>query len=283
MSRELQRKITVPRGAVIVREGEVDEVAYGVLTGSVAVYKESGGKQVILARLGPGQFFGEMSFILDEPRSASVVALEDCTLSVISRDGFNELLASDPRRVFPMLKVLFERLRLMNVRYAALETQLAALQATAAAAGLDPAPASAATQPPTTIPAARALTLEPGSVQTRALIGDGLRITKLPFRFGRRPSVVTDDVFDFNDLHVPDAPPYVVSRNHCALVVDGAARYRLQDRGSTLGTLVNGVRVGGGATLDEVGLDEPRSTLILGHPKSPWRFVLTQPAGPATG
>lgn len=101
----LERRF-VPAGSVIMREGEQGSSAFLIQSGEVKVTAEKDGKKVELSRLGIGQIFGEMALVFDEPRSASVEALEDCNLIVITRQTLNQKLEkSDPtvRAIVPML------------------------------------------------------------------------------------------------------------------------------------------------------------------------------------
>jgi CRP-like cAMP-binding protein len=104
-SQILERRFA-PAGTVIMKQGEVGTNAYLVQSGLVSVTTESNGKQVDLAKLGAGQIFGEMSLVFDEPRTATVVATEDCNLIIITRQTLQGKLAkSDPtvRAIVPML------------------------------------------------------------------------------------------------------------------------------------------------------------------------------------
>ena len=69
---------------------------------------------MVLAILGKEQIFGEMGLIEDKPRSATVTAIEDVRLTVISREHFNELFEKNPKVLLPIIKSLFERLRTIN-------------------------------------------------------------------------------------------------------------------------------------------------------------------------
>lgn len=98
----------VPAGAVIVHQGQEGTAAFLVQSGKVRVYvtDQDSGVVTELSRLGPGQFFGEMALIVEGPRSATVEAVEDCNLVVISRPALMEKLErSDPtiRALVPML------------------------------------------------------------------------------------------------------------------------------------------------------------------------------------
>ena len=101
----LERKF-VPQGSIIMRQGEPGNCAFLIQSGNVKVTTESGGKSLELAKLSTGQIFGEMALVFDEPRTATVEALEDSNLIVITRQTLNEkLMKSDPtvRAIVPML------------------------------------------------------------------------------------------------------------------------------------------------------------------------------------
>jgi len=72
------------------------------------------GKEIILATLGPGAFFGEMSLLDDEPRSASVVAELPSVVYRIHRNDFSRLLDSHPTIARALLRELARRLRRAN-------------------------------------------------------------------------------------------------------------------------------------------------------------------------
>ncbi len=83
----------VKSGEVIIREGEEDAAMYVLLYGRAEVFK---GEQLV-NRLGPGDYFGEMSLIDKVPRSATVVAVQPMTFLVLERDRFFRILQSDAR------------------------------------------------------------------------------------------------------------------------------------------------------------------------------------------
>lgn len=92
----LERRF-VPEGTLIIKQGTHGNTAYLIQSGSVEVYIEHEEKTLTLARLDMGQIFGEMALIFDDPRAASVKALEDCNLIVITRQSFRQKLdKSDP-------------------------------------------------------------------------------------------------------------------------------------------------------------------------------------------
>src|SRR5882672_12597258 len=86
------RKST-PRSATVMAGGDATDSLYIVLSGRLKVMmSDADGKEVILSILGPGEFFGEMGLIDDEPRSASVVTIEPCELLSISKRDFKKCL-----------------------------------------------------------------------------------------------------------------------------------------------------------------------------------------------
>lgn len=89
-----------------MKEGEGGDCAFLVQSGKVRIYAGGSGKKVELATMGPGQIFGEMALVVDGPRTATVEAIEDCNLIVLTRDKLKQKLEkSDPtvRALMPML------------------------------------------------------------------------------------------------------------------------------------------------------------------------------------
>ncbi len=101
-----------PKGRTIVSEGEPSQSLYILLSGRAKVQRsDSEGKEVILAVLGSGDFFGEMSLIDDAPRSASVITLESCDFMAINKDSFKSMLLQSNEMCMAVMKGLVRRLR----------------------------------------------------------------------------------------------------------------------------------------------------------------------------
>ena len=82
-----------PKARTIVAEGEPSQSLYVLLSGRAKVQRsDTEGKEVILAMLGPGECFGEMSLIDDHPRSASVITVESCDFMSINKESFKSIL-----------------------------------------------------------------------------------------------------------------------------------------------------------------------------------------------
>ena len=99
--------IRVPKGAEIVTEGQTGHEFYLILDGTATVRR--GGRKV--ASLGAGNYFGEMALLDRGPRSASIVAEEDCELLVIGQREFMSVLDQVPDVAHKLLINIAARLR----------------------------------------------------------------------------------------------------------------------------------------------------------------------------
>jgi aquaporin Z len=109
----------VSRGETVMREGEPGPEAYVVERGALDVQRAGAGiGDVPLARLGRGDWVGEMSLLLDEPRSATVVAATDAQLRRVTRHDLGHVLAADPERTGELLRQLARRVKATNERVA---------------------------------------------------------------------------------------------------------------------------------------------------------------------
>jgi small-conductance mechanosensitive channel/CRP-like cAMP-binding protein len=96
-------------GEALVRQGEAGRSLFVVRTGDVRIERTDAGSPRELARLGPGSFFGEMSLLTGEPRSASVVALGEVEVVVVEKDAFSTLLHDDGHLARALSEALEER------------------------------------------------------------------------------------------------------------------------------------------------------------------------------
>jgi aquaporin Z len=101
-------------GQTLMAEGERGDEAYLLERGMLRVTREG----VLLAELQKGEWVGEMSLLLDEPRSATVTAATSAQLRRVTRDSFGRLLAEDPARTQELLRQLARRVREANHRVA---------------------------------------------------------------------------------------------------------------------------------------------------------------------
>ena len=100
------------KNQVIFVEEETGEYMYVVIAGKVKASKTSAtGKETLLAIHQPGDFFGEMSLLDGKTSPATVSAMEDCKIAIISRADFQRLLMRNERVVSQIIQVLCSRLR----------------------------------------------------------------------------------------------------------------------------------------------------------------------------
>jgi CRP-like cAMP-binding protein len=250
-------------GEVIFLENDIGETAYVIEQGRVEVLKNVDGKNIHLAYIGAGEPFGEMSMIDEKPRSATIVALEPTSALELHRDDFVRNLQMEPEITIRLLKVLFERLREADATIVQLYGSHPELAPSQPAQVQNGAPGQSGV----------VVCLEGLTPQASNLLpAEPFRITKFPFRIGRQSA----DPLVENDLSIPDPPPMQISRHHLAIIQDGK-RIGILDRGSRLGSLVDGKPVGGqrGAPRT-VFLTETESLLVLGTQASNFKFKVTQ-------
>ena len=99
------------KGGLIVAEGAGDRTLYLLLNGSAHVTISShDAKEVIISQLADGDFFGELSLITGNPRSANVVAMTNCTLLTLTADDFLAHTQKHSGLALALLRELAERL-----------------------------------------------------------------------------------------------------------------------------------------------------------------------------
>jgi CRP/FNR family cyclic AMP-dependent transcriptional regulator len=101
-----------PESATIFRTGDPGDAMYLIDVGKVHItLTDADGHSVILAVLGPGDFFGEMAMLDGQGRSANAIATEKARLAKLTRDDFLSFMRSDPRVTLELLTSLTARLR----------------------------------------------------------------------------------------------------------------------------------------------------------------------------
>jgi CRP-like cAMP-binding protein len=235
---------------LIFTKGDPSEFAYVIKSGQVEILDDYPEKPFRLALLNPGEIFGEMGLVDERPRSLTALALSETRVAKISRDEFIDLILHQPEEAFNYLRMFFERLRAMNMRVA----------------HSDELPKSKVGKPKEfTI-----MVLPKNELTATAIAADGLQITRFPFRIGRN-SIRNEDPLEINDLLLPDKKPFNVSRNHFSIEKSSEAVY-IHDRGSYLGTIVNGKVIGGHHHGAWTTLNEGENEVIAGSSHSPFRF-----------
>jgi len=113
---------TFGKHAIVVSEGDETDSLYVMLAGRAKVFvSDENGREVQLNQVGPGEYFGEVT--LDGgPRSASVMALEECRCAVVKRSELTAFLERNPDFALHLMRKLAHRVRVLteNVRSLAL-------------------------------------------------------------------------------------------------------------------------------------------------------------------
>ncbi len=117
---------TYASGELAVRQGEPGDSFYLIKRGSVdVVVEKAGGEEAVVATLGSGNFFGEMSLLTGAARTAGIRVREDAEFVVIDRESFRAVLVNNPSIAESLSHILAER-------QAGLEAQRERLDAAAA-------------------------------------------------------------------------------------------------------------------------------------------------------
>jgi CRP-like cAMP-binding protein len=109
---------------MILIEEEIGSTMFIILDGRVKISRISDdGREVILSILSEGDFFGEMSILDGQNRSANVVTLDDSKIMVIRREDFLQMLHDYPQIAINLLKELAQRLRRSDAQIKSLSLQ----------------------------------------------------------------------------------------------------------------------------------------------------------------
>src|SRR3954451_22161760 len=105
----------VDRGHVVFSEGDAGDRLFIVMDGKVKISRAAvDGRENLLAVLGPGEMFGELSLFDPGPRTATATAITDSTLASLDHDDLQPLLLAQPAVASQLLRALAQRLRRTN-------------------------------------------------------------------------------------------------------------------------------------------------------------------------
>ena len=238
------------KNELIIKQNDVDEYLYLIKSGTVKVVKSLKNKEIDVAVLKEGSFFGEMALIDDRPRSATVIAMEETILKVFHRDNFIEIMHQDQNIAIKFLSGIFSRLRDANSKIDASiinkniqninEKRTNDICASIIIEGI-------------TEKAIGTLPENPCNI----LVNNSV------FNIGRKSS----DPFTNNILELEDSKPLQISRNHFSLQIEGK-KIALYDIGSSLGLQLNDTRIGGSLGLNGPLYLENENKLVLGSNSS---------------
>lgn len=109
--------VLAEEGEYVIKQGTVDPTLYIPLSGELEVrITNEAGKEVMLAKIPPGETIGETAFLTDSLRSASVIALRQTVLFRCSRQALNNLAPSAREKIKDQIIIkLIERLNQKNI------------------------------------------------------------------------------------------------------------------------------------------------------------------------
>jgi CRP/FNR family transcriptional regulator, cyclic AMP receptor protein len=110
--RNLLRTQDVSSGTTLFRAGDAGDAMYLIENGRVRIaITDADQKEIVLAELARGDYFGEMAIIDGKQRSAAATVVEDARFAVLSRESFLRFIQSNPIVALEMLSATFSRLR----------------------------------------------------------------------------------------------------------------------------------------------------------------------------
>ena len=108
-------------GEIIVRQGEMGNCMYVIQDGEVEVVKSQNGKNVCLATLGQGEFFGEISLFANKERTATVRAKGDVRIITVEKKIFLGRIQEDVTLAFRIFQSMADRINNANSELVALK------------------------------------------------------------------------------------------------------------------------------------------------------------------
>jgi len=192
-----------------------------------------------------------MGIVDERPRSLTAVAIDNVSLTSVTRDEFVDFLFQNPKEGIKYIQALFERLRAMNTRILPEDNTYL----------LD-------IEPPKKD---KIIFLPLTKESSNSVPSGGIPIYKFPFRVGRISMRDEPNPLDLNDLYLTDSIPFNVSRNHFSIEHINN-NFVIRERGSYHGTVVNGDQIGGSIVMNDAQLKHGENEIIVGSINSPFRF-----------
>jgi pSer/pThr/pTyr-binding forkhead associated (FHA) protein len=232
--------VDVAAGHFVFREGDSGSEMYIIETGCVEVLRA--GRSEPVAALGPGDFFGEMAILEDQPRFASVRATSAARLLKVDRAAFAGMLRENFEIAVRIMRKLVSRLRRTEEQLSEAQRELARARGkgpTTAPGAIRPAAVAAPPKRPAPVPAqalGKALKLVHGDSGSEFSLATG----RAEMMVGR-PDPVTGLLPDIN--LGPLDQTRSLSRRHAKVIDEGGILFLREEVGTTNGTFVNGERL----------------------------------------
>jgi len=245
---------------VIINENDIDEYLYLIKSGKVKVVKSKDKKEINIAYLNEGAFFGEMALIDERPRMATVIAMEETIVKVFHRDDFLKVMHENQNIAVKFLSGIFSRLR-----EATSKLNIDSINDD-----------SNNTIKEKDIYQSVAKSLKINGLSEKAINSlpenpCNIVVNQFAFNIGRESS----DPFTNNSLQLKDTKPLQISRNHISFQMQDN-NIAIYDIGSSLGLCFNNTRIGGITGLNGPLFLDDENILILGSDHSELKYKITK-------
>lgn len=118
-----RRRLYAP-SEIIIQQGDQGDELFIIKRGEVVINVEGeGGRSVEVSRLGPRKFFGEMSLLTGEPRTATVKASHECELLIVDKHAFRQVLEDHPDVAEDIANTIAERQQNLSVKQSEAESR----------------------------------------------------------------------------------------------------------------------------------------------------------------
>jgi CRP/FNR family cyclic AMP-dependent transcriptional regulator len=108
----IARRRSFAKGAVVINEGDVSDCLYILVSGkAVALRSDASGRQLVVNRFGPWDYFGEMSFFDRSARCATVMTKERCEVMMIARSDFLGFVDQHKEILWNVINALLAKIR----------------------------------------------------------------------------------------------------------------------------------------------------------------------------
>jgi hypothetical protein len=244
--------VDMPIGSFVFREGDAGSDMYIIESGTLEVLRSARGN-VPVATLGPGDFFGEMAILEDQPRFASVRAVSAARVLRVDRAAFAGMLRENFEIAVRIMRKLVARLRRTEELLQSAQAELDVVRRGGIAAAAESpvtAPQPFSAEPARASASRKVAAIDPDMIgQSMKLVhvdsGSefALSTNKHEMLIGR-PDPVTGLLPEIN-LGPLDSQRSL-SRRHAKIVNEGGLMFLREEVGTTNGTFINGERVATG-------------------------------------
>ena len=243
----------VNAGEIIFRDGDVADVAYVIVSGSVELLAtDNSGKESKIGQIEAGKAFGELAiFDVDTLRPYTARALGDVSLQGVSIEEFQSLFTACPDTIKPLLLLAFEKITPTKNK---------------ARAPVHKLPKGNISK----------IIISPASDNLKAQFRpiEVLPAT-LPFRIGGYPEDGERNRKDQLSLSIASQKiPLLISRQHCEITFDEQDNLIISDLGSRFCTTVNGLQIGRGRGCYQAPLQKGDNDLLLGSKESKYKLLV---------